>query len=83
MKVYAAGERQQRGAQTLHINPAAHIGEKAACPEEWFNEAGEPLNFNITFQDGVAEVTDPIGRYLVAHRLARKTRLILPAGVEV
>jgi hypothetical protein len=30
MKVYAAGERQAHGTQTLHIAPAAHMRDKAA-----------------------------------------------------
>lgn len=81
MKVYAAGERQAQGVQTLHICPAAHIGEKAACPTEWFGEDGEALNFTVTFRHGEAEVDDQIGRYLLAYKLARKSRLIIPAGI--
>lgn len=81
MKVYAVGERQQTGAQTLHICPAAHVGEKAACPLSWFTDEGEPMNFNVTFQNGEAEVEDSIGKYLLAYKLARKSRLIIPAGV--
>lgn len=81
MKVYAAGERQQVGSQTLHICPAAHVGEKAACPLTWFGEDGEPANFNVTFINGEAEVEDTIGKYLLAYKLARKSRLIIPAGI--
>jgi hypothetical protein len=81
MKLYAAGERQQVGAQTLHICPAAHVGEKAACPLSWFSEDGEPLNFNVTFINGEVEVEDSIGKYLLAYKMARKSRLIIPLGV--
>lgn len=83
MKVYAAGQRQAQGTQTLHINPARHIGERAACPTAWFDAEGEPIDITITFVSGSAEVTDEVGRYLIAYNLARKTRLIIPEGVTV
>lgn len=82
MRVYAAGERHQIGRFTQHIAPAAHVGAKAACPADWFDEEGNPRNFTVTFEDGVAEVDDQIGRYLTAYKMARKTRLIIPAGVQ-
>jgi hypothetical protein len=81
MKVFAAGERQAHGTQTLHIAPAAHMRDKAACPTSWFGEDGEPLQMTVTFVNGEAEVPDDIGRYLTAHKMARKTKLILPAGL--
>lgn len=81
MKVYAAGQRQAQGVQTLHISPAAHIGGSAACPVDWFGEDGEPLQITVTFRDGEAEVDDQIGRYLLAYKLAKKTKLILPPSL--
>lgn len=81
MRVYAAGERQRSGVHTLDIAPMAHVGQKANCPADWIQENGEPRQFTITFRDGSAEVSDEIGRYLVAHKLARRTALIVPATV--
>jgi len=81
MKVYAAGQRQTVGVQTLHVAPAAHVGENAACPREWFDDDASPRNFSVIFRNGEAEVDDQIGRYLLAYKLARKTRLILPTDL--
>ena len=81
MRVYAAGARLAQGIQTLHVCPAAHIGEKAACPTEWFGEDGEPLQITVKFEHGQAEVPDPLGKYLIAHKMARRTALIIPEGV--
>lgn len=83
MKIYAAGERQAVGRHPFHINPAAHMGAKAACPAEWFDDEGQPREMVVFFENGQAEVADPIGKYMVAHGYARKTKLILPAGVVV
>lgn len=81
MFVYAAGERQAVGVQTLHIAPAAHVGGATACPLDWLEDDGSPRNFTVIFRDGVAEVDDQIGRYLLAYKLAKRTKLILPAGL--
>jgi hypothetical protein len=81
MKVYAAGPRQAQGTQTLHIAPAAHVGDQAAPPVDWLNDDGSARNFTITFVNGEAEVTDEIGRYLLAYKMARRSRLILPADL--
>jgi hypothetical protein len=81
MKVYANGDRQRFGIQTMHINPAAHVSAvdgTASCPKEWFDADGNPLNMTIRFVEGEAEVSDTVGRYMVAHKLARRSRLILP-----
>lgn len=81
MKVFAAGERQRHGTQTLHINPAAHLkelGQAENCPRDWFDHEGNPRNMTVVFEHGCAEVSDEVGRYLTAHKMARKTALILP-----
>lgn len=81
MKVYTTSQHQARGSHTVHIAPAAHV-KKDQCPESWFKPDGMPENFTVAFVHGVAEVTDEIGRYLVAHKMAGKSRLIIPEGVE-
>lgn len=83
MKIYAAGERQAQGRHPFNINPAAHLSDRTACPGDWFDDDGNPREFVVQFVDGEAEVDDRIGRYMVAHRMARKTKLIIPAGVLV
>jgi hypothetical protein len=74
MKVYAAGERQAHGTQTLHIAPPPTCGTRQHARPSWFGEDGEPLQMTVTFVNGEAEVPDDIGRYLTAHKMARKTK---------
>lgn len=77
MKVYAAAERQRTGVSQLHIAPAAHL-TRGDLPADWTDEFGNPVNFTVTFRDGVAIVDPAIGRYLLEHGMARRTGLIMP-----
>lgn len=79
IKVYAPNPEQWDKVFTLHIAPAADIQGEA--PAGWLHDDGTPCNIGVTFQYGEAVVTSEVGRYLIARGLARKTKLIVPAGV--
>jgi len=78
MRVYFNSEKC--GSQTVHIKPAADFDLLHGQPpaSDWLEDDGRtPAQFAITFTDGVAEVSDSIGRYLIATGHARPTRLIV------
>jgi hypothetical protein len=77
MKVYIAGEKPARQASfIMSIAPAATTSGEV--PSNWVDDKNNPVQFNIEFIRGEAEVEDSIGRYLLENELARKSRLILP-----
>src|SRR5689334_1308512 len=79
MRVYFNSDK--RGTHTVHIRPAADFDHLQGQPpaSDWLEDDGRtPAQFAITFTDGVADVSDSIGRYLVATGHARATRLIVP-----
>lgn len=43
----------------------------------------EPIMFTVKFENGVAEVPDNLGRYMIDKGLARKSRLILPPDAPI
>lgn len=65
---------------TLIIAPAGHLpGEFQG--KDWVDASGErprPLQMEVKFHYGEAQVTDEIGKYLVSTGQAMKTRLVLP-----
>jgi hypothetical protein len=79
MQVYFNSEK--RGNHTVHVRPAADFdflqGQQPAS--DWLEDDGRtPRQIAVIFSDGVADVSDSIGRYLVATGHARPTRLIVP-----
>jgi hypothetical protein len=79
MIVYAQGEKAVRQPSYLvSICPARHLEGQGEMPSDWVNEKNEPVEFNVEFQFGRAEVPDSIGQYLVKHGIAKKSKLILP-----
>jgi hypothetical protein len=78
MKVYATGEKPSRQPVFLmSVAPAATVRNREV-PAHWVDDNNNPVQFNIEFKYGAAEVEDDIGQYLVDSELARRTRLILP-----
>lgn len=76
MRVYYPGGRKNH---TLYVSPAADPrGVAAGVDAAWVAEDGEPLMLEVRFADGRADVADPLGRYLVATKMARRTGLLLP-----
>ncbi|WP_188516967.1 hypothetical protein [Alsobacter metallidurans] len=52
---------------------------QADLPAHWVTDANEPVQFTVDFIVGEAEVEDELGRYMVAHKLAKRTKLLLPS----
>ena len=78
MIVYTRGEKAAKQASfLLSVSPARHL-EGQEVPADWVTDKNEPIDFNIEFVFGRAEVSDAIGEYLVKHKFASFTRLILP-----
>ena len=75
MKIYLPKYRD--GLHTVSVAPAA-IDATARVPE-WQDEEGNPTSQTVTFRYGTAEVPDSLGRFLVAHGFAKKTRPLLYA----
>lgn len=76
MRVY---HPTNQGNHTLYIAPAADPrAAVGGADAEWTDDAGLPRTFEVCFQGGKAEVTDAIGRYLVATGQAKRTRLWTP-----
>lgn len=65
---------------TLIVCPAGHRPKD--CPEDdWWDKTGErpkAKEFTIKFFHGEAEVSDPLGKYLIATDMAKKTRYSPP-----
>lgn len=76
MRVY----HHHRRRHSLFVAPAADPRARSGGVESaWLNEDGSPKNILVDFDaDGIAEVPDPLGRYLVATKQARRTRLWMP-----
>ena len=64
-------------AHTLYVCPAGDMTVGDEIPAEWVDADNNPLTFEIAFRGGCAEVADSVGRYLLAKKLANKTRLVL------
>lgn len=83
MRVYIHGSvqgndgRPPPASHTKFICPGAHMAGRE-CPHDWFDATGKPVEFQIEFVGGAAEVPDTIGKYLVSTGQAQKSRLILP-----
>lgn len=63
--------------QYLIVSPAAHLRGQEV-PAHWVDDKNNPIQFEILFQQGKAEVDDEMGNYLVKTGQAQKSRLILP-----
>lgn len=76
MRVY----HHQRRRHSLFVAPA---GDPRATirgvDSDWIEADGSPKNFLVDFDaDGIANVPDALGRYLIATRQAKVTRLWTP-----
>lgn len=77
MKVYRTGERDpHRPSFFLFVAPAADVAAED-CPSEWKTADGKPLNIEVEFKFGCAEVPSNLGKYLIAQGLAHKSALIV------
>jgi len=81
MKVYISGDKPRAQASFfMSVAPAATVRNQEV-PEHWVQQEGDkivPVQFNIEFKYGEAEVEDTLARYLIDQGLAKKTNLLLP-----
>lgn len=77
MKVYATGVKPSRQPTfIMSIAPAATT--RGDVPSNWVDDKNNPVQFNVEFKFGEAEVEDSLGKYLVENGLVRRSRLVLP-----
>ena len=67
MKVYRHGEKEQNLA--LHVQPGIKVDDS-----DFKDMDGKPILITVQFRDGMADVPDNLGRYLVDNQLASKSR---------
>lgn len=86
MKVYLTGGRAVTAPEhVVYISPARHMQEierDSEVPSDWVTEKNEPLDLQVVFRFGVAEVESNLGAYMVKNGFASKTRLVIPDGVR-
>jgi metallophosphoesterase superfamily enzyme len=83
VKIYS---NSMYGRGTLFVTP----GHEHPETTDWMRPASDgegrvvnvPVQFTVKFDNGVAEVDDQLGEYMIAKRLARRDpqRIILPAS---
>ncbi len=77
MKVYwpTRGERPG-GSKSLSVAPAAE--DPTARVPEWLDAEGNPTTVTVHFRNGEADVSESLGRFLVArrHAVARRPAII-------
>lgn len=78
MKVYLHSDRAEKSAvYPMHLAPAADPAIALdGMPADWKLPDGTAKQMEITFVYGVAEVSDEVGRYMIARGLAHKSRLL-------
>lgn len=83
MKIYCMGDKpSQQASFTMSIAPAAVV-QNTEVPAHWVEQSGDkivPVQFNIEFIYGVAEVEDSLAKFLLQHGLAKRSRLIVPSS---
>jgi hypothetical protein len=78
VRVYNTGEKAAKQPSFIvSLCPARHL-EGQEVPSEFVNHKNEPLEINVEFIYGKAEVSDALGRYMLKHGFASKTSLIIP-----
>lgn len=73
MKIYLPGSR---GVHTIYVRPGVEHKNS-----DFLKADGTPEQFAVVFREGVAEVPDNLGRYMIDSELAARSPLLLPAGV--
>ena len=83
MKVYVPTERERATSHAIYVTPGTDPETiKEGVPSEWLDQEGKAINFRIEFKQGVANVDDKIGAYMLKRGLARKTSLIRPGDIH-
>ena len=77
MKIFNYGSR---GRATIFVSPGADHPETSdwvkLTKDDSGNEYREPLQFTVRFKDGMADVPQALGMYLIAKKLAQKSPII-------
>ena len=84
MIVYATGQAAQTiAAQRIYVRPG--VTETGEGPAEWYEDEAktQARQFQVVFQFGKADVPDSLGKWLVARGMAKRSRLIVPAGAHL
>lgn len=69
MKIYHPG---QRGKNTTFVSPGVHHPQV-----DWMDEQGKPRMLAVTFAEGVADVDERLGQYMIDRDLAKASPIIL------
>ena len=72
MLVYDTMDKGPNGVHNLQVTPAKV--DPSVTVEQWRDKDGNPETILVTFRNGVANVDDSLGRFLVGHGYAKKTR---------
>lgn len=82
MKIYTNGEKTAQGKHVLICHPGSDpkVGDTVAA---WRNIEGKPIAMHVEFINGVAEIDDATGKYLIDKGYASKTRDIEPYHTPV
>lgn len=77
MRVY----HHQRRRHSLYVSPAGDPrATRRGVDSDWINADGSAKLLEVGFDaDGVAEVPDALGRYLLDTKQAKRTRLWMPS----
>lgn len=79
MKVYIPTDRNRPTSHTIYCTPGGDVEFcKGDVPSEWKDQEGNALSIPVTFKNGMADIPNNLGDYLIARGLARKTKLHLP-----
>lgn len=66
-------EKVQEKLRPLHVIMVAPArDDPTSNVAEWQDTDGNPLTLRVLFKEGMADVPDPLGRYLIDKGLAKK-----------
>lgn len=63
----------------VYIAPAADLRGQEV-PTAWVDHDNKPIQIEVLFQHGTAEVDDEVGKYLIKSGQAQKSRLVMPGA---
>lgn len=76
MKIYNTGYKAAAMPSFfMSVSPASHL-EGQELPSEWLTDKNEPIDFQVEFKFGKAEVDKNLGEYMIKYGLASRTKLI-------
>jgi len=79
MKIYNNGSKAAAMPSFfMSVSPARHL-EGQEMPSEWVTDQNWPIDFQVEFKFGKAEVDKNLGEYMIKYGLASRSKLIIPA----